>query len=106
MISTDLSSSGSASMHDLTELSGEELIEKFQDADRSLRICIEQGDDQSIRDMGAYTDMIFDRLVNFETDDKIELKNVMEFLVDRFVVNDISSADLRRQVCDRLLKLI
>ena len=106
MISTDLSQSGSASVQELNELSGEELIEKFQDADRSLRLCIEQGDDSSIRDMGAYADQLFERLVDFQSEDTFELKNVMQFLVDRFVVNDISSADLRRRVCERLLKLI
>ena len=86
-------------------LSAHELIEAFKSADMRLRLAIEQDCEDDIGTYGDQVDQFVTSMLDFDTDHSPERASMLRFLVDRFVLREDTSTELRRAVCDKLLKL-
>ena len=86
-------------------LSAHELIEAFKSADMRLRLAIEQDQEGDIGEYGDQVDRLVAAMLEFDTELSHERAPLLRFLVDRFVLREDTSTELRRAVCDKLLKL-
>ncbi len=82
-----------------------ELVSAFKEADMRLRLAIEQDQDQQIGQYGDQVDRLVKAMLDYDTDASFERVPLLRFLVDRFVLREDTSTELRRAVCDKLLKL-
>ena len=82
-----------------------ELIEEFKSADMRLRLAIEQDQENDIVEFGEQVDRLVKTMLEFDTDHSPERATMLRFLVDRFVLREDTSTELRRAVCNKLLKL-
>ena len=85
--------------------SAHELVSAFKEADMRLRLAIEQDQDQQIGQYGDQVDRLVKAMLDYDTDASFERVPLLRFLVDRFVLREDTSTELRRAVCDKLLKL-
>lgn len=83
--------------------SADDLIAAFKDAEVKLRIALQTGDEEQLPVLEREADLLIDQLIdrNFET--RHERQMVMQFLVDRFVLEDQSPESLPRRICDKLI---
>ena len=82
---------------------GHELITQFKDADMRLRLAIETDNDADICLYGDRVDELFAQMLALNAQSCAEQNAVLRFMVDRFVVREDCSAEMRRAVCERLL---
>lgn len=82
------------------------LIEAFKHADLNLRLAIERDESEKIGRYGNKVDQLADMMLSLTPSSKSEALTLYRFLVDRFVLRDETSAELRKKICDRLLALI
>lgn len=85
--------------------SAQELINGFKIADMRLRLAIEQDRDAEIMQFGNQVDELVTAMLEFNTDGCSDRATLLRFLVDRFVLREDTSTELRRAVCDKLLRL-
>lgn len=85
--------------------SAQELITAFKMADMRLRLAIEQDRDAEIGQYGDQIDGLVSAMLQFDTDGSSERATMLRFLVDRFVLREDTSTELRRAVCEKLLRL-
>jgi hypothetical protein len=85
------------------ELSAIELISAFKSADMKLRLAIEQDCDADIVRVGEEVDHLVSALLACDTEHPGERATLLRFLVDRFVLREDTSTEMRRAVCDKLL---
>ncbi|MEP1209015.1 MAG: hypothetical protein ABJM29_20015 [Rhizobiaceae bacterium] len=85
--------------------SASELINAFKLADMQLRLAIEQEQEDQIGQFGDQVDQLVSDMLAFDTDTSSERPVLLRFLVDRFVLREDSSTELRRAVCEKLLRL-
>ncbi|NKB51148.1 MAG: hypothetical protein GKR97_02815 [Rhizobiaceae bacterium] len=81
------------------------LITAYKVADMRLRLAIEQDREVDIATFGDQVDLLVKAMLEYDTTAPQERASLLRFLVDRFVLREDSSTELRRAVCDKLLQL-
>ncbi len=89
----------------VTLASAQELITAFKVADMRLRLAIEQDCEHDIAACGDQVDHLVKAMLEYDTNASQQRAPLLRFLVDRFVLREDSSTELRRTVCDKLLQL-
>jgi len=79
-------------------------IAEFHQAETRLKLAIEQDDDEKISTAASAVDLVMEQLLNLQCENPADNKKLFEFLVERFVISDNSSEQLRMRVCEKLLR--
>lgn len=82
------------------------LIEAFERADLELRLAIERDEGEKIGQYGDKVDQLADMMLSLTPSTKSEALVLYRFLVNRFILRDETSAEMRKKICDRMLAFI
>ncbi len=81
----------------------QQLIVSFADADRELLQHIHDANHHAVAELGRRTDELLNQLVEFDTSDKKQMKMVLRFLMERFVIPENSGPELRQRIVMKAL---
>jgi len=88
------------------QLTADELISNFLKAEVQLITCMETDEEVVIQLEADKVDRLLEQLFAYNSDCQNEMKKIMQFLADKFIVTEHGSNELRRKVCEKFLAMI
>jgi len=84
----------------------DDLLHSFNSADMRLLLAIEQDESSLIQTASRDTEIAINQLFDFKCKTVSDELALSRFLVDRFVLGDSTSDELRKRACNKILTFL